>query len=328
MPTHAPSLREVTSIRRELEDLKAAQRAFADLIFERPVRDPAAFYSDVRARGFALNRAMGAVLNAGLEPDDVRPLVEEARRAYRCSDFVRRVGDWPRGYRGDFETVVAVMTMANAHPDTHPEHYIQQFILDTAMSQQHRNKLVAQSSALMWGLARSPDARVLSIAAGAAPEFATFIRHLPRDRQTIVLNDGEAEALEQALETFAGSAYAPLLVPGNVLRRIPQLERAGPYDCVVAGGLYDYLDDRAALLLTRIVLGRLLKPGGRFFFTNVAPGNPFRPWLECIADWPLIERSRDQLRNLIEMAAGDCGVTITRDQSGLVELVTVDRAPA
>ena len=146
---HAPSLREVTSIRRELEDLKAAQRAFADLIFERPVRDPAGFYSDVRARGFALNRAMGAVLNAGLEPDDVRPLVEEARRAYRCSDFVRRVGDWPRGYRGDFETVVAVMTMANAHPETCPEHYIQQFILDTAMSQQHRNKLVAQSSAAL-----------------------------------------------------------------------------------------------------------------------------------------------------------------------------------
>lgn len=328
MIIHAPSLLTVTSIRRELEDLKTAQRAFADLILERPVRDPAAFYSDVRARGFALNRAMHAVMQAGLGPEDVRPLVEEARRAYRCSDFVRRVGDWPRGYRGDFETITSVMTMANAHPASRPEHYIEHFILDTAMSQQHRNKLAAQASMLMWGLARSRDARVLSIAAGAAPEFAAFIDHLPRAQQTIVLNDGESEALEHARETFAGSAFAPLLVPGNVLRRVPQLERAGRYDCVVAGGLYDYLDDRAALLLTRIVLERLLKPGGRFFFTNVAPGNPFRPWLECIADWRLIERSREQLRDLVAASAPDARVTMAREATGLVEMVTVERGPA
>lgn len=325
--THAPSLRSISSVRCDLEDLHAAQRAFADLIFRRPVRDPVAFYNDVRARGFELNRAMHTALSAGVPLGDVREIVEEARRAYRCSNFVRRVSDWPRGYRGDFETITAVMTMANGFADTAPEHYIEQFILDTAMSQQHRNKLAAQASELMWGLARSPTARVLSIAAGTAPEFAGFIKHLPRAEQVVVLNDGEAEALELALETFAGSAFSPLLAPGNVLRRIPQLERLGPYDCVVAGGLYDYLDDRAALLLTRLVLGRLLKPGGRFFFTNVAPGNPFKPWLECIADWPLIERSRDQLRALVAEAGGG-GVTLVREATGLVELVTVERAAA
>ena len=324
---HVPSLRAIPSRRHELLDLQTAQSAFAELIFERPVRDRAGFYNDVRARGFALNRAMHTALAAGLSLEEVRSHVEDARRAYRCSDFVRRVSEWPRGYRGDFETIIAVMTMANAHPERRPEHHIEQFILDTAMSQQHRNKLVVQASMLMWGLARAPDASVLSIAAGAAPEFAAFIRHYPRQQQTIVLNDGEAEALELAAESFAGSAFTPLLVPGNIFRRIPQLERSGPYDCVVAGGLYDYLDDRSALLLTRVVLGRLLKPGGRFFFTNVAPGNPFRAWLDCIADWPLIERSRDQLNALVAEAASDCTATLTRDPSGLVEMVTVERAP-
>lgn len=324
---HAPSLRTIASHRRELLDLRMAQSAFVELIFERPVRDRITFYNDVRARGFALNRAMHAALSAGMSLEEVRSVVADARRAYRCSDFVRRVSEWPRGYRGDFETITSVMTMANAHPERRPEHHIEQFILDTAMSQQHRNKLVAQASALMWGLARSGDACVLSIAAGAAPEFAPFIAHFPRQQQTVVLNDGEAEALEQALESFAGSAFTPILVPGNILRRIPQLEATGPYDCVVAGGLYDYLDDRAALLVTRVVLGRLLKPGGRFFFTNVAPGNPFRAWLDCIADWPLIERSRDQLGELVAAAAADCTVTLARDPTGLVELVTVERAP-
>lgn len=327
--THAPSLRSISSVRCDLEGLHDAQQAFAELIFWRPVADPAEFYNEVRARGFALNRAMHATLRGGVPLEDVRSIVQDARRAYQRADFVRRVSEWPRGYRGDFETITSVMTMANAFPDTAPEHYIEQFILDTAMSQQHRNKMAVQASTLMWGLARSPSARVLSIASGTAPEFAGFIRHLPRSEQVVVLNDGEAEALDLAVQTFVGSAFSPVLVPGNVLRRVPQLERLGPYDCVVAGGLYDYLDDRAAVLLTRVVVERMLKPGGRFFFTNVAPSNPFRPWLDCIADWPLIERSRDQLRTLVlEAGGGDGDLTLVRDPTGLVELVTFERPSA
>lgn len=322
---HAPSLHAISAVRRELEDLHFAQRAFADLTFERPVRNRAAFYNDVRARAFALNRAMHLALQAGIPTADVRSMVVDARRTYQGSSFVRRVSEWPRGYRGDFETITAVMTMANAHPPSQPEHHIEQSVLDCAMSQQHRNKLATQAGVLMWGLTRAPDARVLSIASGAAPEFAAFIGCLPRQQQTIVLNDGEAEALERAADSFAGSAFTPVLTPGNVLRRLPQLDRHGPYDAIVAGGLYDYLDDRAAALLTRVVLDRLLKPGGRFFFTNVAPDNPYRPWLDCIADWPLIERCRDQIRALVAEAGDACAVTMTRDPTGLVEQVIVER---
>jgi len=324
MKAYAPTALRIEP--REIVALQDAQLAFAALVKHGQVRDPAAFYNEVRARGYALNRAMHDVLERGLSVAQVRELVRDARRAYQRSTFVQRVSTWPRGYRGDFETIASVMSMANAHDPATPEHYIEQFILDTGMSQQHRNKMAAQAGVLMWGLSRDPAAKVLSIAAGAAPEFTGFIRYLRRDAQTVVLNDGEAEGLERALEGFTGSSFAPHLIPGNVFRRIPQIERLGPYDCVVAGGLYDYLDARAASLLTRVVLSRLLRQGGRFFFTNVAENNPFRAWLDCIADWPLVERSRDVLTAMVTDAADDCFVSFERDATGLTEMVTVQRA--
>ena len=59
--------------------------------------------------------------------------------------------------------------------------------------------------------------------------------------------------------------------------------------------------------------------------TNIAPNNPYRPWLECIADWPLVERSAEDLRALIASVADDCTVETQRDNTGLAELVTVHR---
>jgi hypothetical protein len=44
----------------------------------------------------------------------------------------------------------------------------------------------------------------------------------------------------------------------------------------------------------------LLVPGGRLLFSNIAQGNPFRPWIEYLADWRLIERTEADLRRLLD----------------------------
>jgi hypothetical protein len=83
-------------------------------------------------------------------------------------------------------------------------------------------------------------------------------------------------------------------------------------------------------MLIRTVSDRLLKPGGRFFFTNIAAGNPFRHWIEYLADWTLIERSEGQLARLIqESRAGiACTFKLARDASNLSILATVQRGRA
>jgi len=61
-----------------------------------------------------------------------------------------------------------------------------------------------------------------------------------------------------------------------------------------------------------------LAPGGRGFVSNIAEGNPFRPWIEYLADWWLIERTEVGVVRLLEEAGFDPRrVRISRDSTGL-----------
>ena len=70
-----------------------------------------------------------------------------------------------------------------------------------------------------------------------------------------------------------------------------------PADLVYASGLYDYLPDRAAIALT-IALTRCLRPGGLLLVPNLTPANDEIAYLEAVADWWMIYRTRDDLRVL------------------------------
>ncbi|HXI13141.1 MAG TPA: hypothetical protein VNM92_10955 [Thermoanaerobaculia bacterium] len=70
----------------------------------------------------------------------------------------------------------------------------------------------------------------------------------------------------------------------------------------------------------------LLKPYGRLFFTNIASPNPYRPLIEYLADWVLVERSDDDIRRLCRDAdVAEDRVNIRRDETGLALLVDVTR---
>jgi extracellular factor (EF) 3-hydroxypalmitic acid methyl ester biosynthesis protein len=92
---------------------------------------------------------------------------------------------------------------------------------------------------------------------------------------------------------------------------------------IVAGGLFDCLPDHVIGRTLAIAVDNLLAPGGRIVFTNLAKGNPFRVWLEYIADWPLLERSEADLEQL----AGDVGLsslmTLRRDATSLAILASI-----
>jgi extracellular factor (EF) 3-hydroxypalmitic acid methyl ester biosynthesis protein len=194
-------------------------------------------------------------------------------------------------------------------------------------AQQHRNKVAHQAALITDAILRpGPAPRVLLIAAGAAPDLRRVPPQIIGHGCRFVLNDYDQAALDLAKDLLGLVAKSCTFIPGNVLRAIPELAAQGPYDLVLAGGLFDYLPDRAARLVAGKAMTRLCKPGGLFYFSNIGTGNPYRSWAEYVSDWVLIERDEPGIRRLLD----DChpligGIRIHRDPTGLSLLTHVQR---
>ncbi|MFG2595559.1 hypothetical protein [Streptomyces sp. NPDC048462] len=82
----------------------------------------------------------------------------------------------------------------------------------------------------------------------------------------------------------------------------------GLFGIVLARGLFDYLEEPFARALIPTALSRLLRPGGTFYFSNIAAPNPCAALMTHICRWRL--------------GRGGAAVTPTADS-----VVVVDAAP-
>lgn len=283
-------------------------------------------FDDVVAAMHSVCAMIAAAERKGCDQSAIRTAATLAREAHALSPFVYRLQTWPRGYPGDFETIEYLLSQRVRAPQGTLGFWIEYYALSTLIAQQHRNKVSAQAREVRRVLKAGGPARVLVIAAGSCPDLAEVLGLLQERECRIVLNDGDPDALAFSLARLADAQHRLHAVPGNVIRSVGRLAQHGPFDLVLAGGLFDYLPDRAADVLVRAVWQRLLAPGGRFFFTNLGRRNPYRVWMEYLADWRLIERSEAELLQLVTSACGTEAVCSTElDATRLTWLVSVDR---
>jgi SAM-dependent methyltransferase len=240
---------------------------------------------------------------------------------------VQRLQTWPRGYAGDFETVEWLCDATNrAEPNT-IGWAIEAYALQSPIAQQHRNKVVLQARAVLTTLAsRRRPARIASLGCGGYRDLFLIQDCITDGSGTFVLVDSDRQALAFAHQRLNRLTASCEFVHGVVPRVLTTVASKGACDLVLAGGLFDYLPDRWAVAALRGVYP-LLACGGTFFFSNIAAGNPFRGWLEYLADWRLIERSESDVRRLLAAAEiDDCALRIDRDTSGLALIVELRRS--
>jgi extracellular factor (EF) 3-hydroxypalmitic acid methyl ester biosynthesis protein len=260
---------------------------------------------------------------AGVERGDITPLTEPIRAMHAKSPFVHRLQTWPRGYPGDFETVELMCKAQNQAAAGTIAWAIEQYALHSPIAQQHRNKVAMQARTILATLLANPDARIGSLGCGGCRDLRMVQSYIPRGSGVFVLVDGDGDALAYARERLPLLGGRCRTVRGRVPRVLPTLAVHGPFDLIIAGGLFDYLPDRWAIATLREVR-RLLAPGGRVVFSNIASGNPFRQWLEYLADWTLIERSHGDLFRLLEAAEfAPSDSTIVSDSTGLALMADV-----
>ena len=254
---------------------------------------------------------------AGLPRPQILQLVTRVRQMHARSPFVHRLQSWPRGYPGDFETVEWMCEATNRATPGTLAWGIEQYALHSPIAQQHRNKVALQARAVLATVLERPAARIASIGCGGCRDLRLIQNIVPRGHGRFVLVDADAEALAFARQHLEGLGDRCHTVNGSVPRVLPSLAAHGPFDLIVAGGLFDYLPDRWAVATLR-ECRRLLAPTGRMLLSNIAAGNPFRPWLEYLADWTLIERHPADLSRLLSGAGFAIEAeTIGHDTTGL-----------
>jgi hypothetical protein len=145
---------------------------------------------------------------------------------------MRRCQEWPRGYAGDFETIELLAAGDNQSlPGTLGWH-VEAALLESAVVQQHRNKLSRQSLEIGRALTRNKAAQVLSIACGGCLDWVPVLPCLENFTGEIVLNDSEPAALELAAQRLGSVTAQYRLVPGNVIRVAKHLADCSRFDLV------------------------------------------------------------------------------------------------
>ncbi|NJK97436.1 MAG: DUF2156 domain-containing protein, partial [Bacteroidales bacterium] len=168
-------------------------------------------------------------------------------------------------------------------------------------------------------------AKVLSIACGGSRDLLSIVPFLNHQLFSLCLNDVDNEALNLSVERMKDYTCNLEIVQGDVFHSVRKLNKFGPFDIIVAGGLFDYLDNRQAIwLLTHLI--KMLKPDGNLCFTNISKGIPYNGWLDYLANWQLIARNSADIENLLHNAGAieNDNIKIEKDSTGHTLLINYE----
>jgi hypothetical protein len=314
----------------EIADLLGdADRMFAEL--ERAVNHETSVRLGHRAISLVhwLIHLIGLAREDGWETANIRALLPNAWRIHGDSTYIRHIQEWPRGYAGDFLAINMVVDRdERAEPGTLGG-ILGRYALGITIAEQHREKLRIQAGMIRETCRRVRGARIVSVACGSARDMEQGQDEIRESGARVTLVDFDQGALDDALGRLHAVRDQLMPVLSDV-RRLPRLMRAlteagGRADLVYAGGLFDYLPEGIVRRVLKPLADDLLAEGGTLMFTNIAPGNPWKAWMETMGNWRLIERTEEEMGALL-LHTGLEGQRLERDPSGLAWIARARKA--
>ena len=247
---------------------------------------------------------------------------------YTQNPFIGRALRKPRGYAGDFEMMNQIYR-SGFEGRTFFEMLMHRYGVMENSSQSvkyRRDYLVRKIFEQSKG---KKQFSFCSLACGPAKEVIKFLQEVNVEesaKYTIALLDQDVEALLNAKRNVYEQVLARNLkcqiyfLPISVKQILEQHEESQvvskiQFDLIYTAGLYDYLAQPVAQLLTRHLLS-WLKPGSEMIIGNFHPGNPTKTISELVADWKLIHRSEEDMMNLISLEKV-ASSHLHRDQEGI-----------
>jgi cyclopropane fatty-acyl-phospholipid synthase-like methyltransferase len=206
------------------------------------------------------------------------------------------------------------------------EYFIEEYALNSAIAQQHRNKLHHQSEILLGTLLNGGEnMKILSVGCGGCRDIMSIATYIDNVNFELIINDIDNDALELSRKRLEHLKHLHV-VAGNIIQAVRKVEKLGPFDLIVTGGMFDHMSDRHVAFFLKQSLKNLLNERGRLFFANAIEENPFRVWMEYLADWRLNYRSEDHISVLMTDAGFNReAIEIRKDETGLTYFVEAGR---
>ena len=235
------------------------------------------------------------------------PLAQQHRVAeYLIQDpFTRWSVEKPRGYSGD----AGLLDIYYKHPaaddtvasSTLLGRQIYAYTSEAASSVAGRERRDILARTVDETAGSVEKAEILAIACGHLREAERSDALAKGKLQRWIGLDQDPVSVATVNNDFAGTAVEA--IHGSVRGILRRAYPLGTFDLVYASGLYDYLPRAIGVRLLQRAM-ELVKPGGEFLFANFSDEITTDGYMETFMDWPLILRSADDMRDIIDAALG------------------------
>jgi len=235
--------------------------------------------------------------------EDIRSELFSTWRIHGYSSFVKHIQTWPRGYQGDFEVINMIVDRQEESAGNTLGGVIGRYALNSLIAQQHREKLKIQADLVRDACRKFEAPNIISIASGSSRDLEEVQYELKESKAQVLLIDFDNDALEESKRRLSGINNQVDTFLTNV-RKLPKFfkglnERGKKFHLIYAGGLFDYLPDSIIKIILKNLSDRFMHKDGILMFTSIAKGNPYRAWIETMGNWRLIERSKEEMEQLL-----------------------------
>lgn len=209
--------------------------------------------------------------------------------------FTRHAFEKPRGYPGDARLLDYIYDCAPPPETTELGVEIFKSTTEAPASCSVRARRDVLARIIDDVAAEQPGARVLSIACGHLREAASSRAVNEGRLGDFIAADQDPTSLAEVQARFGSKGVRT--VQASVRGILTEKVKFQGLHLAYAAGLYDYLADRVAVKLTRLMFD-MLAPGGRLLVANFAPNLRDIGYMETFMGWNLIYRTPDQMNGL------------------------------
>lgn len=213
----------------------------------------------------------------------------------------------PRGYSGDAQLIDFIY----GHPSLNDE-IAKSTPTGLALYEVNRNSSASRAVRERRDLltqhideiagSRSGDAEILTIAAGHLREANNSVALQQQRIKRWVALDQDPMSIGSIRRDFADTCIEA--VDGSVRSLLTNAHDLGTFDFVYAAGLYDYLNDKVSIKLTRKCL-QMLKPNGVFMFANFSEDIIADGYMETFMNWALLLRTEEDMWRIMRASTDD-----------------------